>query len=291
MEIERETKSVPEEAPAGKMNRQDGNGRVIAIAGAGIAGMTAAAVLAERGFRPVVFEKKAVAGGQINWADKPPHKEHLGQVVLSLLRRLENLGVEIKFNTEADAQMLLELKPYAIVVATGAVPLRPQSVPGIDLPQVLTVAELFGGQEKIRNKKTVLIGSGAAGLEVAEFLCVNGNRLTIVEMQDKIGKGVYNELYEQMTARLKEYDIRFLPSHKLVKIEPGLVWTEDLQTGGLKPLESDYVVLTMGVCPVNSLVKELASRFERVFTVGDALMPGRIGDAVGSAVRAASALA
>lgn len=269
--------------------RKDG-ARIVAVAGAGVAGMTAAKVLAERGFCPVVFEKQAVTGGQVNWADKPPHKEQLGQIVVSLLKQLENLGVEIRLNTEANVQNLRELNPYAVIVATGSVPLRPQSVLGINLPQVLTVAELFGGREKTENKKVVLVGSGAAGLEVAEFLCVNGNKLTIVEMQDKIGKGVYEELYNRMTARLKEYDICFLPSHKLVKIEGKRVWVEDLRSGGLKPLEADRVVLTMGVCPDNALAKELEPLFERVYTIGDALTPGRIGDAVNSAVQTASAL-
>lgn len=281
-------RKILSEKPENK-TRKDG-GRIVAVAGAGVAGMTAAKVLAERGFCPVVFEKQAAAGGQVNWADKPPHKEQLGQIVVSLLKQLENLGVEIRLNTEANVQNLRELNPYAVIVATGSVPLRPQSVSGINLPQVLTVAELFGGREKTENKKVVLVGSGAAGLEVAEFLCVNGNKLTIVEMQDKIGKGVYEELYNRMTARLKEYDICFLPSHKLVKIEGKRVWVEDLHSGGLKPLEADRVVLTMGVCPDNALAKELEPLFERVYTIGDALTPGRIGDAVNSAVQTASAL-
>lgn len=276
--------------PESKTENRYGGGRVVAVAGAGVAGMTAAKVLAERGFCPVVFEKRAAAGGQVNWADKPPHKEQLGQIVVSLLKQLESFGVEIRFNTEANVQNLLELNPYAVIVATGSVPLRPQSVPGIKLPQVLTVAELFGGKEKIENKKAVLVGSGAAGLEVAEFLCVNGNKLTIVEMQDKIGKGVYEELYNRMMTRLEKYEICYLPSHKLTAAEPTAVVVEDLTNGVLKRLETDYTVLTMGVCPVNSLAKELEPFFDKVFIVGDALTPGRIGDAVNSAVQTASAL-
>lgn len=264
--------------------------RVVAVVGAGIAGMTAARVLAEKGFYPIVYEKKSGTGGQINWADKPPHKEQLGQMAADLTEQLKRLGVDIMFNTAADVQMLRELNPYAVFVATGAIPVRPQSVPGINLPQVLTVAELFDGSDRVKNKKAVLVGSGAAGLEVAEFLCVKGNQLTIVEMQDKIGKGVYAELYFRMMERLEKYNICYLPSHKLVRVEPDKVIAEDLVSGSVKDLKADYTVLTMGVCPVNALAKELEPFFDKVFTVGDALRPGRIGDAIQSAVQAASAL-
>lgn len=269
--------------------RQDQTGRIVAVVGAGVAGMTAAKVLAERGFCPIVFEKGKQAGGQLNWADKPPHKEQLGQMVLSLQKQLAKLGVKIKFETMADVRMLRELNPYAVIVATGAVPLRPQSVSGINLPQVLTVAELFDNKA-IVDKKVILVGSGAAGLEVAEYLCVNGNRLTIVEMQDEIGKGVYAELYTKMMERLARYDICYLPSHRLVGVEPQSVIVEDLTNGSVQKLITDYTVLTMGVCPVNSLVSELKPFFCKVFAVGDAVKPGRVADAVRSALFVASGL-
>ena len=55
--------------------KKDGNGRTVAVIGAGPAGMEAARVLAMRGFNPVVFEKQEQAGGQIVLASKPPKKE------------------------------------------------------------------------------------------------------------------------------------------------------------------------------------------------------------------------
>ena len=58
--------------------KKDGNGRTVAVIGAGPAGMEAARVLAMRGFNPVVFEKQEQAGGQIVLASKPPKKEKTG---------------------------------------------------------------------------------------------------------------------------------------------------------------------------------------------------------------------
>ncbi len=56
---------------------ENGNSRRVVIIGAGVAGLTAAELLAKRGFDVTVIEKEKQAGGQINLADKPPHKGKL----------------------------------------------------------------------------------------------------------------------------------------------------------------------------------------------------------------------
>ena len=43
--------------------RRDGAGRCVPVIGGGPAGMQAAIVLAERGFRPILFERRAYLGG------------------------------------------------------------------------------------------------------------------------------------------------------------------------------------------------------------------------------------
>lgn len=62
---------------------KDGNGRTVAIVGAGPAGLMAAEILGRRGFKPVVFEKENESGGQLNLADKGPHKEKINGVPLT----------------------------------------------------------------------------------------------------------------------------------------------------------------------------------------------------------------
>lgn len=53
----------------------NGNGRTVVIVGAGPAGLMSAEVLAKRGFKPIVLEKNAFPGGQLQLANKPPLKE------------------------------------------------------------------------------------------------------------------------------------------------------------------------------------------------------------------------
>ncbi|MCK7477479.1 MAG: NAD(P)-binding protein [Candidatus Moduliflexus flocculans] len=56
---------------------KNGSGRVVAIIGAGPAGLSAAEILGLRGFKPIVFEKNAFVGGQLQLANKPPKKEKI----------------------------------------------------------------------------------------------------------------------------------------------------------------------------------------------------------------------
>lgn len=56
---------------------EDGDGRVVAIVGAGPAGLEAARILAQRKFKPVIFERTGRVGGQPNLASRPPKKEKI----------------------------------------------------------------------------------------------------------------------------------------------------------------------------------------------------------------------
>ena len=52
----------------------------------------------------------------------------------------------------------------------------------------------------------------------------------------------------------------------------------------------DATVLSLGIRPDPGLLDQLEARFERVVNVGDAVNPGRIGDATGAAYLAVKEL-
>ena len=233
--------------------KKDGAGKTVVIVGAGVGGLEAARVLGERGFHVVILEKEGRVGGQINIADRPPHKEKMDWIVEYELSQFKKHDVQIIVNTEADLELIASYSPYAIVLATGGTPIKPASIPGSGLEEAITFKEVLCNEKVLEGKKVTVIGSGATGLETAEFLCARGNEVTIVEMLDTIGQGVYVQHYLDAMNKLSKYDVTYKPKTKLLEIKKGAAILEHLEDGTQEEYPSDYVVLAMGVKSVNPL--------------------------------------
>ncbi|MFI3164458.1 MAG: FAD-dependent oxidoreductase [Bacillota bacterium] len=273
-----------------KFDNKNGEGKVVAVIGGGVSGLEAARVLAIRGFKPVVLEKSHALGGQINAANKPPRKEKINWIVEYEATQLEKMGVEIRLNTPATKKLLAEINPYAILVATGACPIKPASIPGIDKAIVKTADEALVMGKAIAYKNVCVIGSGSTGLETAEALCENHNDVTVVEMLDKIGGNIYVQHYLDAMDRLSHFDVCYKESTKLVEIKDDAIVVEDVKTGEKSEIATDYVVLSLGVKSVNAIAETAKEVCDKVVLIGDASAPGRIESAVRTAFEAAYAL-
>ncbi len=271
-------------------DNKDGDGKVVAIIGAGVAGLEAARVLAIRGFKPIVLEKSHLVGGQINTANKPPQKEKINWIVEYECTQLEKLGVEIRLNTPATKELLEALNPFAIMVATGATSVKPASIPGVDMEKVKTVEEALQLGKALSNMKIAVIGSGATGLETTETLCEYGNDVTVVEMMDKIGGNIYVQHYLDAMDRLAKFDVTYMESTKLSAITEAGIIVEDMASGETKSVEAEYVVLAIGVKSVNEMEVTAKEICDNVVVIGDAAKPGRIESSVRTAFEAAYAL-
>lgn len=270
----------------------DGNGRVVVIAGAGVAGLTCAEMLGRRGFKPIVLEKEGETGGQILLANKPPKKEKLGWCVEDMRTNAEKFGAEIHLDTEATLDRILAYSPYAVVIATGAHAVKPQSIEGVNLPNVYTTTQILNGDTVLNGKKVVLIGSGLTGLETAELLVSQSNKVTIVEMAETLAPGTWFQHLDDIVSKLDANDTQYILSHRLnsidekgVVIEPVKIGKDGKATSQGEPTHFDFdaVVLSLGARSVNTLEKQLEGKCDRVFVIGDAKKVGRIADATSQA--------
>jgi len=258
---------------------RNGAGRVVVIIGAGPAGLSAAGILGLRGFKPIVLEKSAFVGGQLQLANKPPKKDKINWCFTDLQHDALKNGAEIRFNTEATPESVKALDPYAVVVATGAKAVVPP-VEGVHLPHVCTVTEILNGSVRLKNQRVAVIGSGMTGLETAEKLAEEGNRVLVVEMMDQIAPGAHPQHVDDILPRLKACSTDFIVGHKLVKISADVIFLESTAGGKRREEKADAVVLSVGVKSNNALASALQPHFPGLRVIGDARRVGRIPQAV-----------
>lgn len=268
--------------------KKNGSGRRVVIVGAGCAGLTAAELFAKREFDVIVLEKEQEAGGQLNLAKKPPHKEKLNWVCTDLLSNVRELGVKVEFGVNAAKELIDAYNPDIVINATGGNAIFPKAFSG---KNVSTVTEILNGAVKLENKKVAVIGSGMTGLETSELLIEQGNKVTIVEMSDTIAPGAWFQHVDDAMPKLEAGGTQFMPGHKLLSIQDGSITLERTSDHKEVKVDVDYVVLSLGVRPDTSLYDEIenSSTYE-VYNIGDSVKIGRIANATESAYQIVSSI-
>ena len=261
--------------------KQNGNGRKVLIIGAGCAGLTAAELLSKRGFDVTVLEKESKQGGQLNLASKPPHKEKINWVCEDLLSNAINSGAKVLFDIKADKNIIASYSPEIVITATGGNAIHPKSFNG---DNVVTVTQVLNGSIDISNKKVAVIGSGMTGLETSELLVSKGNKVTVVEMADKIAPGAWFQQLDDALPVLEKAGTQYLTSHKLLSVSSSGIELENLKENKAVAIKVDLVVLSLGVRSDNSLYNDIKnSDSYKVYNIGDSKKIGRIANATESA--------
>jgi 2,4-dienoyl-CoA reductase (NADPH2) len=155
-------------APTSKKKR-------IAVVGGGPAGLSCAAVAAERGHEVVLFEKSGELGGQFNLAKKIPGKREFGESVAYYAERLRRAGAEVLLNHAPGEAELGQFDE--VVLATGIGPRRP-AIPGIGHRSVAGYVDLLAGRVR-PGRNVVIIGAGGIGFDVALYLLERNERATL----------------------------------------------------------------------------------------------------------------
>lgn len=272
----------------GEISVKNGKGRKIAVIGAGPAGLTAAEILADRGFSVTLFEKDDTVGGQIKLAAAPPEKQKTAWFIEDALKACIQKGVTVKTATEATVQTMKEFDPYKIIVATGSNPIKPR-FPGNELPEnTLTFREILEEKESISNKNVCVIGSGLTGLETAHFLAEKGCKVTIIEMAEEIAPGTWMQHRDDILPKLKKYGTEIYTDEKLLQINKGYITTQSTKTQRIRNIPCDKTVLALGSRSENKLYNLLTKEGFDVTLIGDSFKVGKIADATKQAYNAAN---
>jgi pyruvate/2-oxoglutarate dehydrogenase complex dihydrolipoamide dehydrogenase (E3) component len=238
-------------------------------------------------------EKEEKLGGQINIASVPPFMQEISQLIQYLSTQVEKAGVQVELGKEVTPELIDELKPDVLIVATGATPLIPEALKGIDRDNVVTAWEVLAGHQASLAGNVVIVGGGLVGCETADFLAqttdnigVAATHVTILEMQDKLALDGNSEARHLLMERLREKRVDIMLKAKADEIvDGGVLFTKDGKEVSVQGAE--YVILATGAKSANDLSESVKDKVSEVYVIGDARNPATALQATADAAWAA----
>ncbi|MDR1821530.1 MAG: FAD-dependent oxidoreductase [Oscillospiraceae bacterium] len=258
------------------------------VAGAGPAGLSAAAEAAKCGMRVAVFDENAKPGGQLfkqihKFFGSKAHKAKIRgfNIGSELLAEAERLGVEVFLNAPVlglyDGREILvrigdETRHYkgdSIIVATGASE-NMLAFPGWTLPGVMGAgaAQTMMNINRVRpGSRVLMLGSGNVGLVVGfQLLQAGCEVVAVADAAPRVGG------YGVHAAKLARCGVPFYLSHTIVRAEgsdcvTGVTIGEvdsgwSVIPGTEKHFDADTICIAVGLSSATGLLKTAGCEME-----------------------------
>jgi len=244
--------------------------RKVMVVGAGPGGLNVAWVAARRGHHVHLFEKQPQVGGQLILGSATHYKKELRKLIRFQTKQMERFGVICHLNQEVTPDILKEHSPDVVVLATGSKPVYPQ-IDGTDNALVISIDNVLNGHSRTEGK-TVVVGGGPTGCEIAYHLSEKGHQVTIVEMLSKLGSRLESMTKKMLLRKLKDNNVTFRTNSKVIRIEQnGVIIAE--KEGGEITIPADQVVFSIGNRPEDTLFDQIKSMGYEIHRIGDCLEP------------------
>ena len=146
-----------------------------------------------------------------------------------------------------------------LILSPGAEPIKP-SIPGIDSDGIFTLRNIRdtdainGYIEECKPERTVIVGAGYIGLEMAENLRRRGMSVAVVEMADQVMPIMDKEMASFIRQELQKHSVALWMDDAVASFQP----LNSRLTVGLKSgaeLSCEMVILATGVIPEVELAR------------------------------------
>ena len=255
---------------------EPGQEKHVMVIGGGPGGMMAAQTLRAMGHRVSLYEKSHRLGGLLNDATVASFKEYMRLYLQWDIRQTMQCGAEIHLDTEVTPELVEQVNPDAVIVASGSTYVYP-NIPGIEMDKVKTVSDVENHRVPV-GENVVVCGGGIVGLECAVMLGMEGKKVTVIDQipLEKFADGmpVFNHI--ELNYQMEKYGVTLVGGQKITSFGENGVETVDA-SGEKQAFAGDTYVLALGVKPDNRLAQQLLSAYaEGVYVVGDCVSTGRL---------------
>jgi len=250
----------------------------ILVVGGGPAGMQAAITASLRGHTVTLWEQEGKLGGQMHLAGALDYKKEILSFLKSLERETEKLNIDVHLNTKASAESVMEFRPDALVIATGALPRESSMEAKSDKICFANNWEVMKGNAN-PGKNIVIIGGGLAGCEAAEMMVPHADSITIIEKLEDIANDTIFLIKKYLSDSLKEKNVHVICNVERQVITDDGVEIED-NHGQQHSLKADQIIFTTGSVPNTQLAEKIKNAGTEYLVIGDCKMPRRILEAI-----------
>ncbi|MHB0979905.1 MAG: mycofactocin system FadH/OYE family oxidoreductase 2 [Thermoleophilia bacterium] len=254
----------------------------VLVAGGGPAGMWAAKTAALRGHDVTLYERGDQLGGQVLIAAKGAGRDEFGVIVRNERNQLERLGVPVVLGTQVTAELVAELKPDAVIVATGS---RPRACPvaGGDGPNVVNVWQVLNDEVELGERIVLIDYDGHhQATATAETLADRGKTVHVVTSSLFVGAelGPSQDLY-LTRQRLLQKGVTFTPDFAVMEIKGTEIHGFNVYSNEWAVIGPfDTVVTAMGNDADEALYFALKGSVPELYRAGDCVAPRRVDMAI-----------
>lgn len=267
------------------------NKKTVMVIGGGAAGIETARVAALRGHDVNLYEKGNVLAMELDIAAKAPGREDFTEAKRYLTNQIKLLNINVHLGVTVTPEMVKELKPDAVVVATGGIPFIPE-IPGADSAKVVETRQVLLEEEDIgQNVLVVDYQNHTYALDVAGFLLDRGRKIELITEAAYSGSeaDIFTTQMAYFSTLSRGLIITPLTGVKEIKgtsvIVYNILTNQERQIDGI-----DTIVVCTDEKPNDALYRSLKGQVKELYLVGQALSPRRLLDSIADAYVTAAKL-
>ncbi len=295
-----ERRSKPSISLPGSSKAKTSHKAKVVIAGGGPAGMAATIALARQGYLVAPFEARGELGGAITTAAMGPSRAEIYDLIRNLARELSELKINYNLATKVDRELLADLSPDLLIIATGSKKKKPyyvanysdpMALPQIDSDEsVATALEIYDSYESFAGLKDLKEGERVVIFDEVGFHDATSNALFALERGASVtyitpalsaASGISLTLdLEWWRIKMAKGGAEIVKNTIITAIDNKTISTVNHINGVPRQFEADYLILSTARLPLNDLDEIAKEAAIASVKIGDSLAPRRAHSAI-----------